>query len=72
MNFVMNYLTNFLAKSEILQLHFLFITRKRSTRAAKKYCTEGPLPTLFFKTLEKQPCKRRRDLALNGQMRVPK
>ena len=25
----------------------------------------------FFKTLEKQPCKRRSDFVLNGQMRVP-
>ena len=45
----------------------------------KKVCTEGPLLTLFFETLEKQPCivsrkpcKQRSDLVLNGQMRVPK
>ena len=30
----------------------------------------GPLLTLFFETLEKQPCKPRSDLGLNGQMRV--
>ena len=35
-------------------------------------CTGGPLLTLFFETLEKQPCKQRSDLVLNGQMRVPK
>ena len=35
-------------------------------------CTGGPLLTRFFETLEKQPCKRRSDLVLNGQMRVPK
>ena len=34
--------------------------------------TGGPLLTLFFQTLEKQPCKRRSDLVLNGQMRVSK
>ena len=28
--------------------------------------TGGPLLTLFFETLEKQPCKRRSDLVLNG------
>ena len=32
----------------------------------------GPLLTLFFETLEKQPCEQRSNLALNGQMRVPK
>ena len=36
------------------------------------HTTEGPLLTLFFETLEKQPCKQRSDLVLNGQMRVPK
>ena len=34
--------------------------------------TGGPLLMLFFETLEKQPCKQRSDLVLNGQMRVPK
>ena len=34
--------------------------------------TGGPLLTLFFETLEKQPCKQRSDLVLNGHMRVPK
>ena len=34
--------------------------------------TGGPLLTRFFETLKKQPCKRRSDLVLNGQMRVPK
>ena len=34
--------------------------------------TWGPLLTRFFETLEKQPCKQKNDLVLNGQMRVPK
>ena len=34
--------------------------------------TVDPLLTLFFETLEKQPCKQRSDLVLNGQMRVPR
>ena len=39
--------------------------------------TGGPLLTLFFETLKnnrvsRKPCKRRSDLVLNGQMRVPK
>ena len=37
-----------------------------------KLNTGGPLLTLIFETLEKQPCKQRSDLVLNGQMRVPK
>ena len=32
----------------------------------------GPLLTLFFETLEKQPCKWKSDLVLNGQTRLPK
>ena len=34
--------------------------------------TGGPLLTMFFETLEKQPCKWRSDLVLKGQMRVSK
>ena len=34
--------------------------------------TRGPLLTLFFETKSRKPCKRRSDLVLNGQMRVPK
>ena len=38
----------------------------------QKYITTtgGPLLTLFFETLEKQPCNWRSDLPLNGLMRV--
>ena len=34
--------------------------------------TGGPLLAWFFETLEKEPCKQRSDLVLNGQMRIPK
>ena len=35
--------------------------------------TGGPVQAyVFFETFEKQPCKWRNDLVLNGQMRVPK
>ena len=30
------------------------------------------LLTLFFETLEKEPCKLKSDIVLNGHMRVPK
>ena len=34
--------------------------------------TGGPLLMRICETLEKQPCKQRSDLVLNGQMRVSK
>ena len=32
--------------------------------------TEGPLPMLFFKILEKHPCKQRIDLVLNESTKI--
>ena len=52
---------------------FYFISQGESTQSIEGLCdTGGHLLTRFFETLEKQPCKRRSDLVLNGQMRVPK
>ena len=50
---------------------------KNKNKISGYRCTRGPLHMRFFETLEnngvsRKPFKRRSDLVLNGQMRVPK
>ena len=49
-----------------------FCTMVHFDEAQSSDSTGCPLLTLFFETLEKQPCKQRSDFVLNRQLRTPK